>query len=82
LTALFPLELPGKILSAIKKDGFSFSLTGGATLDMMDGQNAISFLDNLRPEDSFTEATTEYQVIRIRDGLDYCEVLENIRNKL
>ncbi|OJK06109.1 hypothetical protein BRY75_16030 [Acinetobacter baumannii] len=82
LTVLFPLQRPGDILTAIKKDGFTFSLTGGATLDMMTGDNSISFIDSLRPEDAFTEETTEYQLIKIKDGLDYCEILGKIINTL
>lgn len=78
LTALFHLQRPGDILSEIKYDGFCFSLTGGATLAMMDGDEKISFLDNLSPEDSLIESTTDYKVIRIRDGLDYLELIAEI----
>lgn len=80
LTALFPLNRPGDIVEGIKKDNFSFSLTGGATLEMMKGSDAVSFTSNLSPEDSPTTTQTEYQVINIRDGLDYSQILEEIQD--
>lgn len=80
LTALFPLGSSIEILNDIKKDSFTFSLTGGATMEMMFGEK--SFEETLKPDDALFSVKTEYRLLNIIDGLDYNEMLKKIKETL
>lgn len=77
--ALFPLSTPELILEAIKKDGFSLYLTGGASWDMMWDSNK-SIVQSLIPEDAIGgyEVLTSYRVVPYSNALDSLEIKEMI----